>query len=86
MFRLFRQNVYLSLNLQSCDYCAVDFSLHVHFMCASFKCAACVQYIGTCPCALVTSCPVTPCRLERALPNTCDPAIEPIAAAAATAA
>lgn len=24
----------------------------------------------TCPCALVTSCPVAPCRLDRAFPNT----------------
>ena len=40
----------------------------------------------TCPCALVTSWPVTPCRLERVLPKACELAMEPMAAAAAAAA
>lgn len=40
----------------------------------------------TCPCALVTSWPVTPWRLERALPKACELAMEPMAAAAAAAA
>ena len=39
----------------------------------------------TCPCALVTNCPVTPCRLERGLPNTWEPAMEFMAAAATAA-
>lgn len=39
----------------------------------------------TCPCALVTSWPVTPWRLERALPKACELAMEPMAAAAAAA-
>ena len=43
-------------------------------------------YSLTCPCALVTSCPVAPWRLDKALPNTWEPAMEPMAAAAATAA
>lgn len=38
----------------------------------------------TCPCALVTSCPVAPCRLDKVFPNTWDPAMDPMAAAAAT--
>lgn len=40
--------------------------------------------ILTCPCALVTSCPVAPCRFDKVFPNTCDPAMDPMAAAAAT--
>lgn len=45
-----------------------------------------VSTIGllTCPCALVTSCPVAPCRFDKVFPNTCDPAMDPMAAAAAT--
>lgn len=38
----------------------------------------------TCPCALVTNCPVAPCRFDRLFPNTWDPAMDPMAAAAAT--
>lgn len=38
----------------------------------------------TCPCALVTNCPVAPCRFDKVFPNTWDPAMDPMAAAAAT--
>lgn len=52
---------------------------------SAIKIHSCSHLPLTCPCALVTSWPVTPWRLERALPKACELAMEPIAAAAAAA-
>lgn len=52
---------------------------------SAIKIHSCFHLPLTCPCALVTSWPVTPWRLERALPKACELAMEPMAAAAAAA-
>lgn len=52
---------------------------------SAIKIHSCSRLPLTCPCALVTSWPVTPWRLETALPKACELAREPMAAAAAAA-
>lgn len=56
----------------------------INCMCAE-KMKHSPEYVWlTCPCALVTNCPVAPCRFDKVFPNTWDPAMDPMAAAAAT--
>lgn len=56
----------------------------INHMCAK-KIQHSPEYVWlTCPCALVTNCPVAPCRFDKVFPNTWDPAMDPMAAAAAT--